>query len=59
MASLAVSVSYAILSPLDRWTIGWKIFADVAYLAGYLLMLLAIEVRTHGRSSGAVLVVSG
>lgn len=51
---LVVSVSYAILVPLDHWTLGWKVFADVSYLAGYILMLLAIEVRPHGRASGNV-----
>lgn len=49
--TLVVAVAYAVLDPLGRWTIGWKIFADVSYLAGYILMLLAIELRPHGRSS--------
>ncbi len=50
--SLAVSAPYSVLNPIGHWTIGWKIFADVAYLGGYISMLLAIEVRPHGRSSG-------
>ena len=50
--SLAVSAPYAFLSPIDRWTIGWKIFSDVMYLIGYIFLLLAIETRPHGRFSG-------
>src|SRR5690348_3062014 len=45
--SLVVSLPYAFLNPLERWTIAWKIFADIAYLAGYIFLLLAIEVRPH------------
>ncbi|TAK16207.1 MAG: hypothetical protein EPO35_05770 [Acidobacteria bacterium] len=51
---LAVSTSYTVLNPAGRWTISWKIFADVAYLAGYIAMLLAVEVRPHGRASGHI-----
>ncbi len=54
VTTLAVSASYAVLNPLGRWTIGWNIFADVGYLAGYILMLLAIEVRPHGRAAGSL-----
>ena len=49
--NLAVSGPYAVLNPLGRWTFAWKIFADIAYLAGYVFLLVAIEVRPHGRSA--------
>src|SRR4051812_3978095 len=52
--SLIVSTPYAFLHPAGRWTIGWKIFGDVAYLAGYVFLLLAVEVRPHARPSGSL-----
>src|SRR6478736_4241225 len=53
--TLSVSLPYAVLNPLGRWTFGWKIYADIAYLAGYVFMLLAIEVRPHSRQSGTLI----
>jgi signal transduction histidine kinase/CheY-like chemotaxis protein len=44
---LLVSIPYAVLNPTEHWTIGWKIFGDLAYLSGYLCLVLAIEVQPH------------
>lgn len=54
VCSLIVAAPYAVLQPLSRWTMGWKIFADIAYLTGYIFLLLAVEVRPHGRSAGSL-----
>src|SRR6478672_6634503 len=34
--TLAVSAPYALMHPLGRWSFGWKVYADVAHLAGYV-----------------------
>lgn len=53
-AWLLVSVPYALLNPGGHWTIGWMIFSDLCYIAGYLCMLLAIELQPHRRQTGSL-----
>lgn len=51
---LLVSLPYLVLDPIGRWGIGWKIYGDLAYLAGYLCLVLAIEVQPHRRQTGSL-----
>jgi len=53
-AWLLVSLPYVFLNPAKHWTIGWQIYGDLAYLAGYLCLLLAIEVQPHRRQTGSL-----
>jgi signal transduction histidine kinase/CheY-like chemotaxis protein len=52
ICSLVIALAYLLLQSTGHWTMGWKIFSDIGYLGGYVAMLLAIEVRPHGRPSG-------
>jgi len=51
---LMVSLPYLLLNPGGQWTIGWKIFGDLAYLAGYLCLILAIETQPHRHQTGSL-----
>ncbi len=51
---LMVSLPYAVVNPRGHWTIGWKIYADLGYLAGYLSLILAIELQPHRRQTGSL-----
>lgn len=51
---LMVSLPYMFLNPGGHWTIGWKIFGDLAYLAGYLCLILAIETQPHRHQTGSL-----
>lgn len=51
---LMVSVPYVFLSPTSHWNIVWKIYGDLAYLSGYLFLLLAIEAQPHRRQTGSL-----
>ncbi len=51
---LMVSVPYLLLNTGGHWSIGWKIFGDLTYLAGYLCLVLAIEVQPHRQQTGSL-----
>lgn len=51
---LAVSIPYLFLNPGGHWSIGWKIYGDLAYLTGYLCLVLAIEVQPHRHQTGSL-----
>jgi len=51
---LLVSLPYVFLQPAGRWTIGCEIYGDLAYLGGYLCLLLAIEAQPHRRQTGSL-----
>lgn len=46
-AWLLIALRFAWLSPLARWSFGWKVFGDLAYAVGYLGFVLAIEIQPH------------
>jgi signal transduction histidine kinase len=52
--NLVISLAYIVLRPTGHWTLGWKIFSDIGYLAGYIALLLAIEIRPHGRPASSL-----
>lgn len=51
---LFVSLPYLFLNPGGHWSFGWKIFGDLAYLGGYLFLVLAIEVQPHRHQTGSL-----
>jgi signal transduction histidine kinase/CheY-like chemotaxis protein len=53
-AWLAVSLPYLFLNPLDHWTMFWEVFSDLAYLVGYLCLVLAIELQPHRQRTGVL-----
>ena len=51
---LAVSLPYVFLNPGGHWAVGWKVYGDLAYLFGYLCLILAIELQPHRRQTGSL-----
>ena len=53
-AWLTVALPYGLAHAVGRWTIGWQIFGDLCYLAGYLALVLAIETQPHRQHTGTL-----